>query len=114
MSTHRAQAKRSSVKGSAAEKGSGNATEIARSTTQSSVSFSQTLNVSSSKVMTKKAVKLMDEQETNADTERMENRRNRQFLDAFGNSPVFAPIAGRATGFSGHVSMNSSRKLELT
>ncbi len=55
MSNRRMQVKKSSVNGSAAGKGLGNATEeLARSTTQSGVSFSQVPNISSSGVMTKK------------------------------------------------------------
>ncbi len=69
MSGHQEKTRKSLVDGSAAEKGLGNAAELARSTTQSGVSFSQAPNVSSSKVMPKKAAKLMNEQEMNADAE---------------------------------------------
>ncbi len=68
MSNRRAQEKRSLVSGSAAE-GSGNAAAgIARSTTQSGVSFSAP-NISGSQVMTKKAAKMANEQKMNMNTE---------------------------------------------
>ncbi len=69
MSGHQAKMKKSLLEGSTAEKGLGNATRIARSTTQSGVSFSQATNVSGKGVMTRGATKHMNEQGTDTNAE---------------------------------------------
>ncbi len=69
--------KQSLVDGSTAEKGLGNAAKLARSTTQSGVSFSQAMNVSGSGVMTRGAMRRMNEQGMNVNAERMENGSNK-------------------------------------
>ncbi len=68
MSNRWTQVKKSLVNGSAAEKGLGNAAKLARSTTQSSVTFSQMMNASGSR-MTMRGVKHMNEQEVNVQAE---------------------------------------------
>ncbi len=109
MSSRRAQEKKSLVGGSAAE-GSGNAAAgIARSTTWSGVSFS-TPNVSGSRVMAKKAVRMENERKTNASTERMEHGSTKQFLDSSSSSYVYPPMAGRAGGVTPLMFTNSSRR----
>ncbi len=110
MSGRQEKTRKSLVDGSAAEKGSGNGAELVRSTTQSGVSFSQALNVSGSKVMMKKTAKPVNEQEMNADTERMENGGNKQFLDASSSSYVYPSMASRATRMVPLMFTNSSRK----
>ncbi len=58
--------RKSSVNGSTTEKGLGNAAKLVRSTAQSSVTFSQILNASEARMMTRGAAKRMNEQEANA------------------------------------------------
>ncbi len=113
MSGHQAKMKKSSVEGSTAEKGLGNAAVVARSTTQSAVSFSQAMNISGSGVMTREATRCRNEQGVNANAERMENGGKKQFLDALDSSYVFPSMASRATGTVPLMFTNSSRNVKL-